>query len=1598
MKAVEIELLMKGNLSKGMSDAQAQAESLNAVLKRLGMTIGGVFTADKLKDFATHVANVRGEFQKTEIAFKTMLGSASAANDLVTQLIHTAATTPFGMTEVTQAAKQLLAYGVAADEVNDTLIRLGDIASGLSIPMGDLAYLYGTTMVQGRLFTQDLRQFTGRGIPLTEELARVMGVAKDEIADLVTEGKIGFPEVKKAIENLTNEGSKFGGLMEEQSKTISGQIANIEDAVEQMFNEIGKSSEGFISGILNSVSTIVENWKTIGKAIGVVATAFGAYKAAMLVVNTIQTINNRLIQEAAVQQKLAAMSGVTLSNAEAMAAAKTMVLKGAFTALNTAFKANAIGLVVSLIASAVAALNLFGDETKQATDLSTKFGEKASTSIARVNTLTTTLNGLNKGTSTYTKVLEELNGILEEYGVQQIKEGDNIDAVNAKRAEAIELIKQEAIERQRLNQLDTGAQDYINKVNEAQRVLQEKLNNAETGKTILGTVFSSGNSEIQENAAAIATIVGQVVEQNIDLIANKTGEEYQKGIDEIYKTIQDRMRRIGISEETIQKTWWDDGFFTKTNIIFDYINTLQSAKEENDRFTEAVNANAEAEREAAESTTTLESRVAAAEKSLEAAGDDVHSLHKRISQLMAQYSDNNIGFHINIDGEVPSWMMNMGIKDLSTLAKRFTALGQQAGANGLNVNGKHFSKQELLQRGADYSNAAEQKQIELDKKEAEQKAKQKEREKKAASAARKAEQEESRRKQRQEQLKEREAQYAASIQQEASSLEIDKMEEGTKKVLAQIDIDYKKRIDEIEKKRREFIKANKEAGVSTGDDGLTSEQRDLVARDTDNAEEQRKQKTVRALKEEIEEKREQLKQYGSYQQKRLAIAEEYAEKIRKAQAAGEEWKINGLQKQRDSALAQAEIENATIGIDWDALYGGIDHLSKEMLKPMLDQLEAYVHGDEYKNAGAENQQKITELLNQLRTYVQSDHSATWKDLAAATQDFTSAVATYNDLAAKEREAYIKLNSAKTKFSKGEITKEEYEAIAAAAEGLSAETLAARDEMQNLGETLNATSEKVKNYISPLTNALQNAGTWKKAEGFSDIQSSIGAIDELKGTLDSSLASMGDGIAKTVGSGLSSVIGSGLSSIGGGLSSFLSQGIGGVIGIVAQIPKLILNIVGAVKNFVTGILNSFSELLSFSWLDDLVNSILEAIGNLIDTIFHIPENLVKAIGSIIVGVKDLIGSILNTVTFGGFGSLIDTSNAKEVAETTEKLTESNERLTSSVDKLKEELSNTSGWAAIDTAKQAMEDQQTINDQTMDILKTQMGYHAAHHSNAYYWGLSESDYDAMNKTLANYAAKYGKEAKTANSLADIYKLSPEEMDYIRTYNVDLWKKMLDQGKYDKSEYWENYADLAGKMEEISESLKESLTQTSFDSMRSSFIDDLMDMDKSAQDFADNFQEYMMRSILNAKISDLLGNELQEFYDKWAEYAESDNELTQAEEDELRRMWDALTEKGLEIRDQVSNFTGYTGEESGTSQTGKSGSFAALSQDQGTKLEGMFTSDIMHLSSIDGKITDLSAQMSASEVHLARIAANSDYLKRLEEIAETVYAMKRDGVKMK
>ena len=349
---------MEKMLNDSMKSSQKETDKLQQSINNLAKGAMAFFTLSQAKAFVSQVIEVRSQFQQLEISFGTMLKSKEKANALMAQMADLAAKTPFGLEEVSEGAKRLLAFQVPAREVTETLRRMGDVAAGLGVPMGQLIHVYGQVKAQGKLMTNDLYQFMNAGIPIIAELSKVVGKSETEIKDMVSAGKIGFPEIQAVIKNMTNEGGLFFNLMAEQSKSLGGQISNLGDSFDQMLNEIGKASEGYISGAIKGVSFLVENYQTLGKVIAGLIATYGTYRTAVLV-------NIALTKGWSIATKEDAI-------AKGIQTATTKAQTIATAALNTVMKANPYVLV----ASAVVALGFAMWALKDNTDANTRATER----------------------------------------------------------------------------------------------------------------------------------------------------------------------------------------------------------------------------------------------------------------------------------------------------------------------------------------------------------------------------------------------------------------------------------------------------------------------------------------------------------------------------------------------------------------------------------------------------------------------------------------------------------------------------------------------------------------------------------------------------------------------------------------------------------------------------------------------------------------------------------------------------------------------------------------------------------------------------------------------------------------------------------------------------------------------------------------------------------------------------------------------------------------------------------------------------------------------------------------------------------------------
>lgn len=866
----------------------------------------------------------------------------------------------------------------------------------------------------------------------------------------------------------------------------------------------------------------------------------------------------------------------------------------------------------------------------------------------------------------------------------------------------------------------------------------------------------------------------------------------------------------------------------------------------------------------------------------------------------------------------------------------------------------------------------------------------------------------------------RKASELSALQQKNIQAETDLMKEGSEKKRRQLKENYEKEMAELaglEKKWRESQKG----GLTKEQDESLAAARDLAAakrkQGEDEIAKEETQKELDRRRAEIQSMMEYLKEYGSYQQQKLAIAEEYARKIAdvessEADEATRQWQKKRLNKERLRKEASLSFENISRGIDWHALFSGVGDLTKEMMAPMMEQLQAWVKTDEYRNVDAETQQKVTELIQEMRKYVGSNKDITWQSLDKAIKDFATAVAAYDKARKDEGIAVRARDEGKAKLAAGGISEADYKKLEANAHALGDATAKAREDMEAFGNALNRTSDEVAHFTSGLTTVLSNARGWTGADGFGGIQSAVGGIDQLKGTLDSLLPKMGDGMAKTIGTTLSGTVGSTLGSIGAGMEGLLSSGLGSVIGIVAQIPKLVLDLVGAIKNFVTGILDSVTELVSLRWIDDLVVSILDAVGNLIDAIFDLPENLYHVLEGIVVngigGLLDgVIGRIGNILSFGALSSSASdwftNSNAEKVAETIERLTNRNELLEQAIEDLTEEMKSARGASAIDASQRARKLQEETNANYKGIAQAQAGYHDAHHSFNYYWdGYSQEQIDRLS----------GQIGRQWNG--DLWSLSPEEMKMLRS-NVDMWEQIQNTGKggYGRSvaDKLDDYIAQSGKLQEITDALYENLTTTTRENVFDDFLGSLYDLADGSEEVMDNIADNWQKMVNRMAVNNLVGAKFQKNLEDWYENlaklneARTNGEMTDEEYrkrlEALKAEYDGYVESAKRDIETLRSegIVKATEDSGGVTQSGKAGAFTTMSQEQAGKLEGLFVSGQMHWASMDDKLTDVSRQMDEACGHLRQIATNTgSSASLLAEIKAAFIKMIRDGLKVK
>lgn len=1754
-----------------MKSAPTAGEGMSSLFQRVTgdahMLSAALLGGLGFEQLAGSIFNTRSQFQQLEISFNTMLGSADKSKQLMDELIATAAKTPFDMSSITSGAKQLLAYGTEAKDVNKTLVQLGDIASGLNIPLGDLVYLYGTTVAQGRMFTMDLRQFMGRGVPLAEELGKILHQNTTEVQESVSKGKVTSDIFKEAIANMTQAGGRFGGLMEQQSKTLEGQWSNIGDSIQQMFNEIGKKSEGVFSSGLSIISAMVENWQEVIKVIGVAVVAVGSYRASLMAAASIrkaeeaqqaddmmkgidaeikrlqdleksnykslgkdkkqervnkqqdlasvvgdtavsddfvkarldaaeqegvitaemrsqlevkrellqaqqqataqsqieldeekrkteelrqqkieslkedlkittEKISNlddrdvelarqytaalndlqdaqdafaeaqKLVEETAdganlafdsegnavnaleakerlataakkvniaqtnvstiaSQQRGAALireqlqerqatlqtqlnsvsqatntttkkastlatAASTVKNAIHTASVKimttaelmlsnavkstTMALKGMWAAM----LANPITGIITLVTTLASAVAMFGGEEEDISVDTKHFGDSAENTRAKVDGLLNVMKSSKEGTDAYNKAKEELIQTYEQFGIKCDAEKDNLTTLKGKHDEFVATLQLENAEREKANALMSATSQYT----EARNKEDDNFS-----KDLSGHWYQGGQHVDKEDITSIQMMYNSIAtDEVLDRLA-----KLKQRVDDSTLSYKEHIDAFNIYTNAVKKTFAPiDSFLEKQHYNIATIeNTDHSILEHTSNLAKLKTSYKNAEdaiMKAAAENVDWNNTQARSQWVAQQNKQSIDALTSSTDQLISIWNQEyglNLKIHYD-DTEIPSWMKSLTDKQLQSLINRRKAdLNRQEQYRTNHKGSKLLTKQgnQLRDENANRLDVAMAGSI-LKDREAKRKAdanKPKETTKKTTpkktGATDNPQARAYERKKAEEDYSKSISSYSEKASDELSKRRTELIKNETEKEVAQINMSSDKEKKAIEDSIDKLVEAKKKKDQTVWVNSGKGRKANMWKQEKSDAEyrkevlgtqmvddkgnhlgktigqnsegqialiEKRRQLKLKEIQQaEIKDMLDFMKQYGSLEQQRYAILKEYADKIDLAREKGDTFGAANAEMEMNDQLKKLNFSDFKDSINWDVVFQDMNRLSIPYLEDLRKKMK------ELLGSGTLEIDDMKTVSDQI--YKIDDAISEQKDRWGLVND---AVREHRRLIDEAKDAQDRLAQAR----KGEFdAKADNMSQRRKIQGVFAEsgvnidtsniTSANKDKLMGSTKNLSVSqTEKLRKLFDELAVSEVKVGKATKEVGK--------AQEEAKVKQDAAKKSLHDTIEEW------------------------AQGLSKIQEKLKDLPGLVDALGLGNTGFGKAVNNGM----------DALNSGTQAFSDFASGNY---------IGAAMNGIKT-IGSLGKMFGIGG-------GNGAEVAKKTEELTESNDRLMYSIDKLKDSIDKSSGYTAVSNYNAAYDAQKQVNTQTMDILKTQMGYHGAHHSNAYYWNLSAQDYAAINKTLAQQSAVRGGYTNSSinkvNSLEDIYKLTPEQMADIRTHNADVWKNMTDQGKYDKTEYWEQYTELAGKLEELTEQINENLTQTTFDSMKSDFINNLMDMSKSAKDFSNDFTTMLNQSMLNFALGDLMNKKLKPLYESWANKMKENGgrQLTPTELNNLKEDYDKIVQEGLAIRDNIADITGY---KQSYEQSASSGSFESMSQDTGEELNGRFT----------------------------------------------------------
>lgn len=1383
------------------------------------------------------------------------------------------------------------------------------------------------------------------------ELARQYTSALNDLQD----AQDAFAEAQKLVEETAGganlafdaEGNAVNALeAKERLETATKQVNAAQTKISTIESErktIAQTKENLSkqqATIQNNINTVSQASNTTAKKAGILATTTATIKNALYAAGTKYTTTVVNLFSSAVRS-----SGNALKS------------------LWAAMAANPIGALITLGTTLYSVFSMFGDETEEISADTTHFGETTSLTSKKVETLMNVLRNTNESTDAHKKAKDELIGVYEQYGIKCDNEKDNLETLKNKHDAFIASLQLENAEREKANALMSISSQY----EEARKNLDKDFSDS-----LGGSWLDFGQHIDKEDISAVQMMFNSLVSDDaltkIDSLRQKM-DSAKKGTLEYANAAQEydaALRNLLVPFEEWGKKMGYNSFVMASlrSSILKHIDSINSLNESYKKAEDAIYKG---------STATVDWN------NSQAKARWIVNKNKQSIQELVEQTDNLInlwnkeyGLNLKIhydDSEIPNWMKSMTTKELRNLISRREAdiLQQEnhekkTGHKLVTRSGGKFRSR--TENQTDVAMAKSIIQSRIPKSSTTTKSNTAHTTPKKTGTTDDPQARAYERKKAEEDYSKSISSYSEKAIQDMTKNRINAMNEGYSKELAQIteNADKEKKavedgIDklvEARKKRDQAVWVNSGKGrkanmwkQSKTDEEYKNEVLNETMKDSKgnpvkvngmnmtigmnvaNQMNAIRDKAVKqnedVLAKEAQSMYDYLKTYGTFQEQKLAIAADYAKRISEVENStdsdsSKQWKIKSLKEEQKKETDSVEASAIMQKIDWYQVFGNVGGIMKDALVPLLADLDKFVGTDKFQNLGADQQKSIVDAMQNIRNSIGNTSDLGWKDLArdvVAYQDALKNAKIAQEEYTKTETLLIprikvlqeQIENAKKSGNVAEQTRlqEELNKVQGQLAESGKKIVTANTKVRTSGQKLAQTTQNVTQPISAIHEFLSTSG-------LSDLASLWDSFDQLKGGIDGLKAlkeakNAADGL-KDMGKEAADAAADAGKKAGDALSEGLSKA-----GLIGQIVSAILKILDVLKDGIGTLISS------------LIDTVLNAVNGILKNILS-GDFITQIGGSLVSG----IGNILNTISFGGFNSLFGVGgNAKEVNRTIDKLTARNEILTDAIDRLRDSIDKTSGIKAVEDSEKAEKLQKEKEQNLKDIMVAQMGYHGSHGSfNRYFRGFSQEQINKVSEAIGR---------QWNGNLSDIR--SADEANAL-LQNPDIVNKIQNTGKGNYGgrvlEKLKDYAAEAGTLEDIADDLAESLTQISFDSLKSEFIDTLMDMNSSAQDFSDNFSKMLMQAVLKAKVDDLLGNDMQAFYDEWTERAKANGgKLSQTDINELKGRYDEMVQEGLKIRDEVAEITGY---KQSYEQSASSGSFESMSQDTGEELNGRFT----------------------------------------------------------